>query len=265
MKYVFFAFVVFIFYSCSNKYDHNLEVFNITNCSELDSVYIKAQKTINTATAFCLFKANNTDSLFSVLNHLKTALLKDNKYQSLNKYWQGYCYVNIVACQLRFKEETKTDSILQEGISILNSVDRKNSDHYALLSMLNGISIKYCNITMLSITAQKSKLYAEEAIKLNDKNMRAYLAFAINDFFTPSLYSGGKLVDKNLTKALKLETRVDPNIKCLPSWGKDMVYEYLIKSYIKDKKYEQAKKYLLEAIKLFPYRSDFQELNAQIK
>jgi len=265
MKYLFLFFFAAVFYSCSSKYEHEREVFNINNCSELDSVYIKAQKTINIATRYCLFDSKNTDSLISVLNGLKLVCQKENKFQSLNKYWQGYCYVSIVACQLNFKEETNVDSIIHEGISVLNSVDKKNSEHYALLSMLHGISIKYCNIAMLSITAQKSKLCAEEAIQLNNKNMRAYLAFAINDFFTPTIYSGGKLVEESLKKALQLETRIDPNIQCLPSWGKDIVYEYLIKNYIKSKKYDMADKYLKEVTKLFPYRADLQKLNNQIK
>jgi tetratricopeptide (TPR) repeat protein len=92
---------------------------------------------------------------------------------------------------------------------------------------------------------------AKKAIELNPKNIRAYLALGIYDYYTPKMYGGMKITEENLKKAVALTEKIDPN-PFAPDWGKADAYLYLVKFYNYEKKFDDAKKYLDEGLKLFP-------------
>jgi uncharacterized protein HemY len=81
--------------------------------------------------------------------------------------------------------------------------------------------------------------------------LRAYYVYANNDFRTPEKYGGGKEAETYLLKAVSLPAQMMRN-EYLPSWGKEESYEVLIKLYIRQEKWDLAKKYFQEGIKEFP-------------
>ena len=98
---------------------------------------------------------------------------------------------------------------------------------------------------------QDSKEYAKKALETNANNLRAYYALALNNFYTPKVFGGGSEVEFYLKKALSLTETTKTENK--PSWGKESVYELLIKHYQKEEKGSFATKYLIEGLELFPY------------
>jgi tetratricopeptide (TPR) repeat protein len=244
--------LVFVLFSCKDKADPECEIFYLSNCDGIDSITKFAEKKIIKASEFCLINSRNTDSLFNVLHQIEKAEIKSENNQFLNSYWQAFCCLHIAICQMEFKQDEKADSTIEKGLTILNNFDKKNSETYALLALLQGMSINYKSAMTLSLAAQKCKLYSEKAIDFNSKNIRGYLALAIYDFFTPEVYQGGKLVEKNLLKAIELDNSIDNNYSCLPTWGKDLVYRYLIRFYLKTDKKDLAKEFIEEALKEYP-------------
>lgn len=263
MKSTTFLFIIIVFTSCQVTSNVELESFNLSNGSPLDSILLSAESNINNATIYCLHNSKNTDSLSQVLNKLKRVRINDDN-GPICCYWQGYCCYKIALTQVSLKKEERTNLILDEGITVLSKIKIKNSETYALLSALYGCSIKYCSITTLVATAQKAKICSEKAIKMNPHNIRAYITAAINDFYTPAIYSSGKLVENYLLTALNLNDRIDPNLQYLPSWGRSSIYEFLIRYYIRIKKHDTAQKYLSEAIFLYPDQIVFTNLKKRI-
>ena len=95
-----------------------------------------------------------------------------------------------------------------------------------------------------------SRFHAERALDLNPKNLRANLAFAINDFYTPKVFGGGKKVEQFLKMAIELPK--DSNTESFPTWGKEQVYELLIKYYLQNKDSIIAKDYVDKGLLEFP-------------
>ena len=70
-------------------------------------------------------------------------------------------------------------------------------------------------------------------------------------FHTPKKYGGGKETEEYLLKAISLPIQKVKN-DYLPSWGKEEAFEMLIKFYIKNEKWDLAKKYYKKGIAAFP-------------
>jgi hypothetical protein len=93
-------------------------------------------------------------------------------------------------------------------------------------------------------------LNAQQAAVLNPKSLRANLAVAINDFYTPKTFGGGKLTLEYLNNAMKATTPKPQD--SLPNWGKPNVYELLVKYYRKNKQFNIAQDYLNQGLEEFP-------------
>ena len=185
------------------------------------------------------------------------------KGQKLTLYWISYAqyYQSISYLKKQNKEEAKRSCL--EAIKRLENMKAKNSEDYALLAMIKSFGIQFQAPMKAPITSGKVKKYAEKALAINDKNLRAYFVLASNDFYTPEQYGGMQKAEDYLKKAISLPEQSISN-PYLPSWGKEEAYEMLIKFYIKKERWEEAKNIFQQANKLYPSNYQINQLATKL-
>lgn len=212
-----------------------------------DSLLVEIQSKINNA-----FVKDRISQKNDALNELSIQLenLYKAKNQNLILYWRSYLQfyssINYLA-----KGDTKSaENEITKGIELVQSIEKKYSEEYALLAMLQSFSIQfdYSNAMYISEDVKKN---VNSAISLDSTNLRAWYVAASNDFYTPEQYGGGKKAEKYLLKAISLPAQKIEN-GYLPSWGKEESYVMLITLYIQNEKWDLAKKYFQEGITAFP-------------
>ena len=184
---------------------------------------------------------------------IEQALLSLNKNNNngIIIYWYSYtCYYHSILLMVK-KENKNSEKILEEGIVQLKNITTKNSEHLALLALMESFSIQYASVIEVPFISKRVKQNAEKALQLDSLNLRAYFVLGSNDFYTPEQYGGGKKAEGYLLQAVKLNDQSVAN-EYLPSWGKNSAYEMLIRFYINHKQFAEAKKYYRQAIAMFP-------------
>jgi hypothetical protein len=186
------------------------------------------------------------------LNELSIKLENYNKTknQTLITYWQGYAKFYSSIFFLSTGDMKSAGTEINKGIGLIESIGKKNSEDYALLAMLQSFSIQFDNMKAMYIS-ESIKNNANKAISLDSTNLRGWYVIGSNDFYTPEQYGGGKAAEKYLLKAISLPAQKIENTY-LPSWGKEESYELLIKLYIKNEKWDLAKKYYQEGTIAYP-------------
>lgn len=182
--------------------------------------------------------------------------------QPLVCYWIGYAYYYRVIYCMQVDDPKGYNESAKNGIAILESIKRKSSDDYALLSRIQGLAMRYAGMkaVLLSRTMNKN---ADKALELDPNNIRANFVIANNDYFTPKMYGGGKKAEKYFLKAISLPEK-NVNNKYLPTWGKDESYEYLIRFYMDNDRIDDAKKYAKIAIEKYPNSYMIQQLYTKL-
>lgn len=193
---------------------------------------------------------------------LKTFINSDTEYldslkDDLNevnapiaKYWQAYIDYNKVIYYLSSNLKEECETTIDDAIDDLEN-EPKSSENYALLGTLQNFSISFKSPLTAGIIGANAKENFEKALELEPKNLRAYLGLVLLDFYTPEEYGGKKQTEKLARKALELPNQpLESNF--LPSWGRNVVYETLVKHLINTGKKEEAKKVFKEAIEIYP-------------
>lgn len=193
---------------------------------------------------------------------LKLEELNEVQKQNLILYWRSYLQFYSSIYYLEVGDDKTAEKEIDKGIDWLEAMKNKNSEDYALLSMLQGFSIQFKGIKAMFISS-KIRKSAKQAIAVDSTNIRAYYVYASNDFYTPEKYGGGKKAEKYLLKAIALPAQKVKN-DYLPSWGKEESYDMLIKLYIKKKKWETAKKYFAQGIKEYPQSYTLKQLASKL-
>jgi len=180
-----------------------------------------------------------------LLTEIANRLNQDSS--SLVIYWRAYAKYYEAIFYLKTNQRDKSNTVLNEGIEALSKLENKKSEDYALLSLMQNLSMQFITDGMkLWKLSEEISGHIEKAIKLDSNNLRAYYVAASNDFYTPEQFGGGKKAEEYLLKAITLDTQ-PLNNAALPSWGKDQAYQMLINLYLKKENKELAKKYLEEA------------------
>lgn len=212
-----------------------------------DSLLVDIQSKIYNA-----FVKDRMSQKNDALNELSIQLenLYKAKNQNLILYWRAYLQFYSSINNLIKGDNKSAENAINNGIELIASVEKKYSDDYALLAMLQSFSIQFNTMNAMYISLDVKK-NVDSAISLDSTNLRAWYMLASNDFYTPAQYGGGKEAEKYLLKAISLPAQKIEN-SYLPSWGKEESYEMLIKLYIKKEKWDLAKIYFREGIAAFP-------------
>lgn len=171
--------------------------------------------------------------------------------QNLVRYWQGYLQYYKAIYWLKNEDEKQGKKAIMEAIDLLESIDGKNSEDYAMLALAESFSIQFQSGIKAPIISARVKKYAEKAVALDPENLRAYYVMASNDFYTPEQYGGMQNAEEHLLKAVSLPEQSAPN-PFLPSWGKDDAYVMLMQFYLKEDQNEEAMATYREAATAFP-------------
>jgi len=187
------------------------------------------------------FVVQNNSEMISIIDEL--SLMYDKSHNSLFLYWKGYALYYNSIIYLKNGDKNKAHEELNKGIDALESIKTKNSEDYALLSMLHSFSCQFLKFPKVVLASRNADNYIEKALKLDENNPRAYYVLANNDYYTPEKYGGGSIVEENALKAISLPVQ-EINNPYLPSWGRQECFELLTNYYIKKNNMEQAKKYV---------------------
>lgn len=220
------------------------------------------EQKINTAFSETMRTKSNAP-LIELQEELKVC---DEKSPSnLTKYWQAYLsFYNFVYHNFTSGDKESEKKVLKEGIDLLKDMKDKSAEDYALLAKLQGPYMQFEQPMRMGIVSMQISRNFKKAFKLEPDNLRLNLAFASHDFHTPKEYGGGKQTEEYLLKALALPAQKKES-EYLPSWGKEEVYEMLVKFYMRENKMTEAKKYLEEGLSIFPNNYTLSQLRSQLK
>ena len=215
---------------------------------ESDTLLSNIQQKIQHAFVNAIISQSHNDLIMLEKSLLNASM---NTKNDIIIYWYSYaCFYHSILYMTE-QDNKSSAKILDEGIKQLNNVNPKNSEHLALLALMESLSIRHASGMEIPFISKRVKQNAEKALLLDSLNLRAYYVLGSSDFYTPEQYGGGKKAESYLLKAIKLNDQSvsDPY---LPSWGKSNAYEMLIRLTINRKQYTEAKKYYYEAIALYP-------------
>lgn len=193
--------------------------------------------------------SKNTSPLDTMYKELESMYSKNPS--NIIVYWKAYLLYYKSIYYIQINDKDNSEHSINEGIELLNELERKNSDDFALLALLQGFSTQFHSGIMAGKISSQRKKNINRAIELDPSNIRAYYVYANGDFYTPAQYGGGEKVEEYLLKALALEEK--PNLNpFLPTWGREESYVLLIQFYIRKEKWESAKKAFKEGVSEFP-------------
>ncbi len=204
--------------------------------------------------------SKKSDAMQEISGELET--LYKNKKQNLIQYWRAYLQFYMAIFHIQAGDSDASEAAVDKGVEWMKAMKKKNSEDYALLSMLQGFSIQFKGMRAMFLAGQIKK-NAETAIAIDAENIRAQYVYGSNDFYTPEKYGGGQEAEAYLLKAISLDAQKVAN-EYLPSWGKEEAYELLIKWYIKQDDLEKAKEQFKAANTEFPNSYMISQLAAKL-
>lgn len=171
---------------------------------------------------------------------------EDNNF---NRYWLSYGLYNQALIADRLEDKKAAEELIDRAIELLKPLE-EDAESQALLALQLGYSTRFKSYWSMMSLGRAAYHRAERAVALAPTNMRTNLALAINDFYTPKVFGGGKKVETHLKKALQAP---NPSASVTtPTWGKPNVYELLVKYYQKNKQQTQAQNFLNQGLNEFP-------------
>ena len=203
----------------------------------------------------------NLSTLLAQQKRLEKAV--ESKTQ-LADYWLAYSYYYKSVYHLQQDDEKNAEISVKEGIKILEQKNSKNAEDLSLLAMLQSFSIQFTSGMNAGIISGRAKKNVQSALEMDPQNLRAHLVAGQLDFYTPTIYGGGKKAEEYFKKAISLADQKVKN-NYLPSWGKSTAYTFLIHHYLDKKNMDQAAKYHKEATALYPNDHQLAELGKKIK
>lgn len=195
------------------------------------------------------FVVQNNSEMISLIDELSS--MYDKSHNSLFLYWKGYALYYNSIIYLKNGDKNKAHEELNKGIDALEAIKTKNSEDYALLSMLHSFSCQFLKFPKVVLASKNADKYIEKALKLDENNPRVYYVLANNDYYTPEAYGGGSNVEENALKSLSLPVQ-EINNPYLPSWGRQESYELLTNYYIKKNMMDKAKVYIELGLAEYP-------------
>ena len=216
---------------------------------------------INQAFGQCFIESND-EALLELITDLES--VKEDSEKSWTNYWLSYAKINLALYHMNASKKNNevASKSLQDAINTLEDIKDKNTEEYTLLARALGISINLDPSSAMSLSS-KSGSAIKKAMKLNNKNLRAYLQSGSSDFYTPVEYGGGKIAESQFLKALTLPDKAIDEANA-PTWGRDEVYYMLVSFYLREENYDQAKIFLNKGLKQFPENKRLQSLSAKI-
>ncbi|MGD1840524.1 MAG: hypothetical protein ACFB0B_06455 [Thermonemataceae bacterium] len=178
-------------------------------------------------------------------------------------YWATYTYYYLCLYHGKRQNKEKAEAANQQGVKLIKAIPQKTSEDYVMLAKLTGLEMMYDQGQAIALSARAEK-YTQKALKLNEQNLRTYLYMGQSDFYRPVEYGGGKVVEKNLLKAISLKDTYSDS-PYAPTWGRNEAYATLVQYYLREDQPEKARVYCAKGLKLFPNDYMLNELQKKVK
>lgn len=180
-------------------------------------------------------------------------------------YWTGFTHFrrSIYLAYNQNANEDKAKAAAEMAIEILDAIENKNSEDYALLGYVKGFSLQWKSGLAIAKQAAIAGKWVKLAVQADDQNPRAQFAFGNNNFHTPAIFGGGKKADEYITRSIALYKESIPN-PLMPSWGMDEAYTMLVRTKLKAKKTEEAETLVAEALERFPENRNLRKLQSDM-
>lgn len=189
---------------------------------------------------------------FKEIDAKLTLIDNDTKISTASKiYWKSYIFYNK---SIFYKSVLGDDDNAGKNIDLaIESLEEnsKNSEDFALLAACKSFSIQFANMTQLGKISGEVSDFANKALELNSKNIRAYYVLASNNFYTPKMFGGMTKVEEYSLKGLASPNSLNDDFYS-PYWGKTRLYEIYIAYLESENRKEDAEKYRNIAKKEFP-------------
>lgn len=237
----------------------NVSYAQVVETSEPTSLIEGVEEKISNAFAQSFISKNNNE-LIALSSKLDALYHEQN--QKIVQYWRAYLQFYLSIYHLKQGDKKAAEKEIDKGIDWLKELTSKNSEDYALLSMLQGFALQFKGFKVMFLSGEV-KSNAKKAIALDSTNIRGYYVYASNDFYTPEKYGGGQEVEHYLLKSLSLPEQKVPN-KYLPSWGKQEAYLMIIRYYIKHEQWAKAKAIFQQAAASYPNNHQLNQLAAKL-
>jgi hypothetical protein len=216
----------------------SLKIGNNNNKIKNDTIIKNFQDIVNPFLGKA-FEKKDIKYLENIVNKLDsvTKISKADK-----NYWNAYVYYNMSIISIMNKKVEKSENYIGEAIKLLNSP--KTSEDYALLAACKSFSIQFANMMNVPSITQEVQNNAKKSLELNSKNLRAFLVLCSDNFYAPPMFGGMTKVEEYALKGLNCPDTTDKENYYAPGWGRNLLYDYLIK-YLKTKKgrEQEIKKY----------------------
>lgn len=189
-------------------------------------------------------------------DQLEPIIQEFKKNQSENAYWIAYAQLYQSIFFMETSQRDQASQSVKKAITLLQSIDDKDTEDHALLGYILGYSIGLDPSGAARLSAKAASEY-KEALKKDENNMRAYLGLGGSDYHMPVAYGGGEKVEEYLLKALSLNEKT---VEGGPSWGKNQAYYLLASFYKREGQDDKAKLYCMQGLNHFPHDSQLNQL-----
>jgi len=188
------------------------------------------------------------------------------KQRDLNiiSYWRAYSAYYKAIYLLAKQEENSAEKLIDQHVDLLEEVENKNAEEYALLALIRSFSIRFKSFIRAPFISGTVEEDLEKARQLDPQNVRVTYIMASSDFYTPKAFGGGKKTEALLLKALSLPAQ-EINNPVLPSWGHRESYELLLQYYIREARWDKAETLYNEAIEKYPYNYRIESFGKKIE
>ncbi|MCD6016993.1 MAG: hypothetical protein K0S53_114 [Bacteroidetes bacterium] len=163
--------------------------------------------------------SNSAPEFIKSANEFETMALSEKK-EWLPFYYAGLC--NVLAAFQKPKPEIDALCDKAEGLAHkADSLSKNNSEVLVLRSMIAAARINVNQAKRGQKYGMMARKFANEAVKLNDANPRAYFVKAQATLYTPAAFGGGEKKAKPIFElVLEKAKTFKPESNLHPTWGK---------------------------------------------
>lgn len=144
-------------------------------------------------------------------------------------YWLAYTLFQRAVIREDKKDMDGAKAYAEQALARLGKLPRKDSEDYALLSMIRAYSIQFASFFEVSSIADRAKREANAAIRADSTNLRAFYVAGLNDYHTPPMFGGRKKAESLFLKAIALGSQATHRSNV--SWGLKQAYANLEQFY----------------------------------
>lgn len=193
-------------------------------------------------------------------NQINPIISELKQDEAANAYWIAYAQFRSSIFLQQMGQNDKAAGAADDAIQLLQNIEDKNSEEHALLGIIIGYSIAFDPSSAANLSIKAAAQY-RNALKKNEKNIRAYLGLGESDFHKPAEYGGGEKVEEYLLKAISLTEYSTENGA---SWGKNRAYHLLASYYLREGETDKAKMYCIQGLNKYPKDAQLNELKKSL-